>query len=543
MATPIISAGATDVQVSSRNSLPIAAVVTATLALGARALLAERQTVDDVFIFLRYARNLATHGVYSFDVAAHAPRVEGTSSLVWTVALALAYRVGARGLGAAKALSLACGLLLPATCAYAVRRALPERALLAAVPAAALALDADLATWIVSGMDTAAWCLACAGCVALVASGRERAAALLLGALAWLRPEGPLFAAAGVVALASNRRAFLELAALAAAPIVVLAIGRAATFHDVVPNTFWAKMNAADGKDYTGLGYVASAVARRPWLLFVLPLAATHPIRRRPALRVAAALLASSFAFVLIAGGDWMPCRRLLTVALPLASVLAAAAIARARPVLAVAGTLVLAAEAALTFDHAIDQDWREHEWLDERVSRWNVAAHPFVDRYALDWMPAHLLQQIAPYVAPGDTVAHVDVGELPYVMADVAFLDGFGLVDREAGRVVFAPQDPRRRAEAREAFFRARPVAAIVVLDEGTGRPLSPAQDAAAEDARFPGGWREISRVPTWGGHPCVVYVRRDLQARSEATASARIRAWMAAVPDVTSDVLSPRQ
>jgi hypothetical protein len=540
MATFIISAGATDVQVSSRNSLTIAVVIAATLALATRALVAERQTVDDVFIFLRYARNLATHGVYAFNAGQGVQPVEGTSSLVWTVGLALAYRAGARGLGAAKAISLACGLLLPATCVFAVRRELPGRALVAAVPAAALALDADLATWIVSGMDAALWCLACTGCVALVAARRERWAALLLGALAWLRPEGPLFAAAGVVAIAPNRRALLRLAGLAAIPVTLLAIGRAATFHDVVPNTFWAKMNAADGKDYAGLGYLASAVARRPSLLVLFPLAALRPLRESAALRLAAALLASAFAFVLVAGGDWMPCRRLLVVALPLAAVLAAAAIARARPWLAASAVALLVTEAAMTTDHAIDQDWREHEWLDERVARWRPSARPFVDPYALDWMPAHLLREIAPYVAPGDTVAHVDVGELPYVMGDVAFLDGFGLVDREAGRLAFAPGDPSLRAAVREAFFRARPAAAIVVLDEATGRPISPAQDAAVQDSRFPLGWREMSRVPTWGGHPCVVYIRRDLSAQGEATASARVRAWMARAADVTSDVLS---
>jgi hypothetical protein len=526
----------------------MAAIVAATLVLGGRALLAERQTVDDVFIFLRYARNLAAHGAYAFDPFPGAARVEGTSSIVWTVALALAYRAGARGLGAAKAISLACGLLVPTVCALAVRRALPERPWLAALPAAALAVDADLATWIVSGMDTALWTLGCAACVALAASRRDGAAALLLGALAWLRPEGPLFAAAGVLAIAESRRTLLRLAGLAAVPLVVLALGRAVTFHDLVPNTFFAKMNAADGKDYTGLGYLASALARRPLLLLLLPVAALRTLRahafravgrRSPAVRLAGALVASSFVFVLLAGGDWMPGRRMLVVALPLAAILAAAAMARARPWLAGATCAALVAEGALTFDHAVDQEWREHEWLDERIARWHLAARPFVEPYELDWMPAHLLREIAPYVAPGDTVAHVDVGELPYVMSDVGFLDGFGLVDREAGRLAFAPHDPRRREAAREAFFHARPAAAIVVLDEAIGRPFAPAQDAALDDPRFAAGWRELSRVPTWGGHPCVVYVRRDVTAQAPAAAGSRIRAWMANAPDVKSSAL----
>jgi hypothetical protein len=515
-----------------RLALPLAvgAVGLSTVVLGARALVAEGQTVDDVFIFLRYARNLAMHGEYAFNAGAH---VEGTSSVAWTLALALAWRVGWRGLGAAKALSLAVALLVPLAGASIVGRAFPRRPWLVAVPVLALALDADFATWAVSGMDTALWTLACMACVAL-AAGSPKAAAVLLGALAWVRPEGPLFAAAGVVALARDRRSLLRLGLLAAAPVALLTALRAAYFHDLVPNTFWAKMNAADGKDYTGPGYVVSALVRRPLLLVLLPLASLRTRGLTAPFRVALALLAASLAFALLAGGDWMPDRRLLVVALPLASVLAAAALACARPALVGAVALALVAEAGLTCDHAIDQDWREHEWLDERVAHWRPVRRPFVQPYPLDWMPTHLLREIAPYVTPGSVVAHVDVGELPYVMGDVAFLDGFGLVDREAGRVAFSPRDARLRSAAREAFFAARPVAAIVVLDEASGRPFSPAQDAVTEDSRFAAGWRELERVPTWGGHPCVTYIRRDARPVSQAPAQERARIWLAAVPDV---------
>lgn len=520
-------------------------VAGATAVLVARALVAERQTVDDVFIFLRYARNLATHGQYAFDACdASAWRpwcapVEGTSSVAWTAWLACAWRLGWRGIGAAKALSLATAALVPAACALAVRRAAPDRPLLAALPAVALALDADLATWAVSGMDTALWTLACVACVVLAAAGRTRASALLLGGLACVRPEGPLFACLGVVALAPDRRALVRLAGIAAAPVVLLTLARLAYFHDVVPNTFWAKMNAVDGKDYGGLGYAASALVRRPMLLVGLPVVAVVAVGRRDvALRLSLALLFASFLFVLLAGGDWMPDRRLLVVALPLAAIAGTLGLARldARVprALVPAVAAVLVVEAGLTFDHAIDQDWRRHEWLDERVARWRPAARPFVEPYALDWMPSHLLDELAPYVAPGDVVAHVDVGELPYVLGDVAFLDGFGLVDRDAGRLAFSPGDPSLRAAAREAFFAARPAAVITVLDESTGRPFSPAHDAAMQDARFAQGWREVSRVPTWGGHPCVTYARRDIAPADHGVAVARARAWRQSVTDV---------
>jgi hypothetical protein len=534
----IIPVAGSRVQVPSRRTVFVlwTLVLAATAVLVGRALLAERQTVDDVFIFLRYARNLAEHGRYAFNPGGPGIPVEGTSSVLWTLVLAAAWRAGWRGLGTAKLVSLVAGALVPATCAVAVRRAVPGRPLLAAVPALVLALDADLATWSASGMDTAVWTLACAGIVVLAT--RPNLAAVALGALAWVRPEGPLLAALGVLALSRDRKTLVRLALLAAAPLAVLTLGRLAYFHAAVPNTFWAKMNAVDGKDYTGLGYVGSALTRRPLLLLVVPVAALL-LRARiilgPAARLALALLAGSLLFALLAGGDWMPDRRLLVVALPLAAVVAAITLAGAGSRLfALATCAALALEAGLTVDRTSDQTWRTHEWLDQRMVRWTVSGHPFRDPYWLDWMPTRLLQQISPFVAPGDTVAHVDVGELPYVMDDVSFLDGFGLVDREAGRVAFSPRDPVLREAAREAFFAAHPAVAIVVLDEVTGRPFSPAQDAALADPRFAAGWREQGRVPTWGNHPCVTYVRRDVVPVAHAQAMARMNEWLARVKDV---------
>jgi len=504
-------------------------VLAGTLVLVGRALLAERQTVDDVFIFLRTARNLAERGEMAFDPGV---RVEGTSSPAWTLLLALVWRLGGHGLGVAKLGSLLVAGLVPAACGLSASRATPGRALAIAVPAVALAFDSDLASWASSGMDTPLWTLACVACVAL--AGRPSAAAVALGLLAWVRPEGPVFAALGVLALAGDRRSMVRLGLLAAAPVLALTALRLGYFHALVPNTFWAKMNAADGKDFTGSGYLASAFLRRPMLLLVLPAAALLALPTCRHVRVAMALLLATLLFAGMAGGDWMPGRRLLVPALPLAAIVAASVLARRPALFATAACTVLGAEGALSFDHAIDQDWRQREWLDERVSLWRPVAHPFSTPYPLDWMPTYLLRQIAPYAAPGDTIAHVDVGELPYVMGDVAFLDGFGLVDREAGRVAFSPHDPGLRAAAATAFFAASPVVAIVVLDESTGRPFAPAQDAAMADARFGAGWRELARVPTWGGHPCVTFVRRDRAPVDRAVAAARVDGWLARVPDV---------
>src|SRR5205823_6158775 len=98
------------------------------------------------------------------------------------------------------------------------------------------------------------------------------------------------FTLAGVVALVASRSSAipqprphpfrcleasraLRLVALAIAPLVVLVALRVAYFHDVLPNTFYAKMRALDGRDFTGLGYALNALRRRPLLLLLLPAA------------------------------------------------------------------------------------------------------------------------------------------------------------------------------------------------------------------------------------------------------------------------------
>lgn len=514
-------------------SIAWALVAAATVLLLYRALLAERQMVDDLFIYLRYARRLAESGEMAFSPG---ERVEGTSSVVWTLLLGAMWKLGLRGVAAAKLASLAATAALPSACAIALKRAMPERPLAMAVPALALALDADVATWGASGMDTPAWALACVACVAIAARpGAERAAAIALGLLPCVRPEGPLLTALGAAALAmacaKGRREALVIVALAAAPVLALTLARALYFHDVLPNTFFAKMRAVDGRDYGGLGYLASELARRPLLVVGGAIGAVAAARARQP--VVVALLAGAILFPLVAAGDWMPNRRLLVPALPLAAIGASLGARSLGSRVLVVGA-VLFVESAFSTTRALDQRWRAREYLDRRLESAKLVGRPLRDPYPLDWMPTHLLRQIAPYVAPGDTVAHVDVGELPYVMHDVRFLDGFGLVDREAGRLTFFPGDAARRVAAREAFFAKDPVVAIVVLDDA-GRPFSPAQDAAMEDARFVARWRELARVPSWGDHPCVTFVRGDREAAPPAVAEARVRAWLADAPGVS--------
>jgi hypothetical protein len=422
---------------------------------------------------------------------------------------------------------------VPFTSAWALRK----EPLSMVVPAAALALDCDFCAWAISGMDTPIFAAACAAAIAL-ATSRPKAAATLLGALAWVRPEGLLVGALGVGALAlarerrSPRRAMV-LAACAAAPVALLVALRLVYFRDVLPNTFYAKMGPGAG-DYTGAGYLLSELARRP-VLIALPLLlfALRRLRLAPQGAVALAIAAGVFAFAFVAGGDWMFNRRLLVPALPALALAVAAALPSWRFAGVYAGALLFA-EAAWTTDRALDQRWRKNETLDRRLDSFVPPPGALRAPYPLDWMPAHLMDQIAPYAGPGDWVAHVDVGQLPYVMRDVRFVDGFGLVDREAGRVAFRPNDAEYTYRAREAFFARAPRAAIVVLHKETRLAIAPAQAAVLADPRFFAAYTKLSEVPTWGGHACVTYVRSELTPAPPEVAEARVRDWLGSAPGV---------
>jgi arabinofuranosyltransferase len=182
-------------------------------------------TVDDAFIVLRYARNLATHGELTMNVGL--PPVEGASQTLWVALMAIPHLLGVDAGVVAKATGI--GLMLLALLGVAVltnrlaRYAnAPDaaRQLATAVAPMSLAVMPPTAVHAVSGLCTALFtCLATwlfVGCARLLlrpqSGGRWRLAALGL-LLGLCRPEGNLVAGGallvtGCLLPAGQRRAF-----------------------------------------------------------------------------------------------------------------------------------------------------------------------------------------------------------------------------------------------------------------------------------------------------------------------------------------------
>lgn len=260
-------------------------------------------TVDDTYITLRYARNVAEGLGPTFN--AGGPRAEGCTTLLWMALLALPHAAGLDALVAAKVLGVLATL---GTFAVAARWAAREAGGAAwAGAAAALLLAALPATAVhaVSGMETALYTLLLTGSFALAASAvreptgraaRGLPAALLLAALT--RPEGLL---AGGVALAvtvillpaARRGALARGAAIGwLVPLAAFAALKAWWYGLPLPLPYYVKVAA--------VGFAAGWPVVREWLAtgglrlgLLGALALARPPRPLwPALAAAAALVA-----------------------------------------------------------------------------------------------------------------------------------------------------------------------------------------------------------------------------------------------------------
>ena len=240
---------------------------------------------DDAFISLRYARNLAEgHGL----VYNPGERVEGYTNFLWTVLSAFPYLLGLDGPGFLRGMGFASGILALLAAAWLARELAPGEPAAAGVAAVLAAAAPWLVSESVMGLETAFFAaLAVAGVAARLRERRLPSAfpwsGVLFALAALTRPEGMLVA--GLVGLADlaerwtrrreggpflGRRFFLRWA-LFALPVAGHLAFRVAYYHDIVPNTFHAKVGGGWRAVVRGLGYAGDfALHSWPLLLAVL---------------------------------------------------------------------------------------------------------------------------------------------------------------------------------------------------------------------------------------------------------------------------------
>lgn len=281
---------------SKREAVLIAAAAM-TVAATLMALLS-RVTFDDAYITFRYARHLAEgYGLGAWNRTGE--HVEGYSSLLWTLLLAAAARLGVDIQLASKVLGVSAALIVIAAL---VRRSDDRPAFLAGL---FLAVYVPFVLYAPSGMEAVAF--TCLVTLALVgpAEWQPIVAPLLIA----MRPEGALVAGIDVLGLAwrrEHRRWIVTTAIVAALTLAAIAIHRWATYHALAPNTYYAKV-AGGGVGHLQLGvvYVGTWMLAHAMVVAFLALGAVA-VRRAGDRRgwMCLALFALYILYMASAGGD-----------------------------------------------------------------------------------------------------------------------------------------------------------------------------------------------------------------------------------------------
>lgn len=438
-----------------------AATVAACAAVVAGAALLWPVMVDDVFITGRYALNLADGQGPVFNVG---DPVEGYSHPLWLLMMTVGQLVGVGPILVAKVGSVAATFGIVVLAVWTFRRL--DLTIWSAGALACLVAGPPVLFWSAVGLETTAYALAVTAAAVAAGMARDRwwLPGVLAGVAALLRPEGAAVLAVVVLVGIDRgglRHAARQVAVFAAVVGPYLAF-RLLYFGDLLPNTFYAKSGGldhlADGVRYT---------ANHMWLAGVLlvALAVVGAVLDRGQVVQACVLTSGvAFAFVLWAGGDWMPEGRFLVPVVTPLVIPAGVAFdrigRRSRPVVATVAIVAVTAGIVGAVDARDALAWR----ADLEQSRAELGG----------WLEDSL--------PDGATVAAGDMGGIPYHAPSLRFVDWKGLVDDDVARMMDAGVSPDEWVMAQQ------PDAVVLVRRPGFRHDYA---DWLPDDPAFQSGYR----------------------------------------------------
>ena len=288
---------------------------------------------DDAFISFRYARHLAAgHGLV-WNVGE--PPIQGFTNPLWTLLMALAIRIGLDPVPVSQGLGLVCFVV---TLSFAGKLAsvLTGARRVGVAVVFALGLNASFNAYATGGLETQSQAMFVTMVAFGVARTGERWFAIASGAAGlalWTRLDSGLIVAplllVAVIAVWRERSGRLALATIV--PVTALAAGLAVfswvTFHQLLPNTFYAKTGTVDAAlARGGVGYVLSFVMNYQLtpILGVAFFLGRLLLKRMPPLMAAlVAIVVAWMVYVIAIGGDFMEYRLFVPV-MSLGGVLAA---------------------------------------------------------------------------------------------------------------------------------------------------------------------------------------------------------------------------
>lgn len=283
--------------------------------------------IEDQFITLRYARNLARGAGPVFNVG---ERVEGFSSPLWVFIHAPAFRAGLDIFTYNRVLCIIFGLAHFPILSLIMRKYDPslQRGAVRIFPSIILALSFPFLFWTKSGMETVLASLLLLSGSGLLAFGRLGAGSLLMGLFAITRPEGIIYmpVAAVIFMLDKNNGSVRDYsrAILPGATIFILyVVFRIFYFGDWLPNSFYAKVSVNSlHQKWQGVQYYLQWILGMRGAALILSLILL--LRARELLARAGPwifIIVMNAVFILAVGGDYMPHFRFIVVSLPAAAI------------------------------------------------------------------------------------------------------------------------------------------------------------------------------------------------------------------------------
>ena len=267
-------------------------------------------TIDDAYISFRYARNLSRGLGLVYNAG---ERVEGYTNFLWTLLLAAGMWLGANPETVAKVMgsAAACGCVV-------LVFLLSERLKPGANPNLAgwlLASSMTFAAYSVLGLETVVFVFLLLLGVWLLDRGAWSGVAFGLAGLT--RPEAPLFV--GILLLCLEPRRLWRVGAVFAGIVGCHVLWRHWYYGTWIPNTFSAKTGDLAQQVNAGGWYVRVYLLDRlggvAWLAVLGFVVACY---ERLWQAVAWGLIAGAWVvYVVLVGGDWMPCSRHMAVVEP----------------------------------------------------------------------------------------------------------------------------------------------------------------------------------------------------------------------------------
>lgn len=467
---------------------------------------------DDAFISLRYSRFFATGYGPIYNLGEY---VEGYTNFSWTVLGMLPFWLGLDPPRFLIGLGYLSGVLAVLGAAFLAHRVTNSSLTAAASAGLVVAVLPSLVAESVMGLETAGFaaCICFAlGCFMAETNDPTRIAwsGRWFGLAALTRPEGVMVA--GLCWLLDAQSSLREKRITTqrwrrwlwfAVPVVLHLLFRIWFYHDIVPNTFHAKVGGGLEAIKRGLGYIAEFVAATwpLWLLAAIGASALLRDRGRPPRALIAIGVTLIFtAYVVYVGGDYKPTFRFFATPAVLLAALAGVGVdSLARSLFAERSSLAwvmrfgLLALASLTL-LINGQPARE-------FARWRADELP-THRAAGRWLKENF---------PPDTLlATGNAGVLPYE-SELTTIDMYGLCDKQIAQRVMPRMGlgpaGHEKGDGRYVLDR-KPDVILIMRGRFSDQPLTRAQIGAVkhsvseaelwDDPRFEAGYKlESARLP----------------------------------------------